>query len=111
MTDRAASQPKGRPVLGRQDVEHIASLAALSLHEGEADKMTRELGAIVGYIEQLAELDTSEVPPTAMVAPVQGSALRADVVVPSLPREEALAQAPRSGEEGFLVPGFVDGAS
>jgi aspartyl-tRNA(Asn)/glutamyl-tRNA(Gln) amidotransferase subunit C len=100
-----------RPSLTRKDVEHIASLAALSLQDGEADKMTRELGAIVGYIEQLAELDTSDVPPTAMVVEVQGSGLRADEVVPSLPREEALSQAPRAGEEGFLVPGFVDGAS
>ena len=46
-----------------------------------------------------------------MVVELSGSALRADEVVVGLPREEALAQAPRSGPEGFLVPGFVDGAS
>lgn len=97
--------------LSRGDVEHVATLAALSLAPGEAEAMTRDLAAIVGYIEQLAELDTSDVLPTAMVVEVSGSALRADEVVPSLPRDETLAQAPRSGEDGFLVPGFVDGAS
>ena len=94
--------------LSREDVEHVATLAALSLHEGEAEAMTRDLAAIVGYIEQLGELDTSDVPPTAMVAPVHGSALRSDDVVASLPRDEVLAQSPRSGVDGFLVPGFVD---
>jgi aspartyl-tRNA(Asn)/glutamyl-tRNA(Gln) amidotransferase subunit C len=111
MTARDEPENPRRPALRREDVEHVATLAALSLGEGEAETMTRDLAAIVGYIEQLAELDTSDVPPTAMVVEMSGSALRADDVVPSLPREEALAQAPRSGDEGFLVPGFVDGAS
>ena len=69
--------------------------------------MTAELSAIVGYVQKLDELDTSLVPPTAQVQ-VERVALRADVPEPSLPHDEALAEAPRVAHDGFAVPGFVD---
>jgi aspartyl-tRNA(Asn)/glutamyl-tRNA(Gln) amidotransferase subunit C len=75
----------------------------------EAEKMTAELGSILKHVEQLASLDTSGVEPAAG-AKLGPSAWRPDVVVPGLSHDDALAQAPRSAEEGFAVPAFVDGS-
>lgn len=70
--------------------------------------MTREFDAILTYMEKLAELDVSEVPPmTHAVAAVMP--LREDVVGPSLPREEALAGAPRRRDGCFEVPRIIAG--
>jgi aspartyl-tRNA(Asn)/glutamyl-tRNA(Gln) amidotransferase subunit C len=88
-------------------VEHVAKLASLSLTPGEAEKFSHELAAIVGYVEELSNLDTSDVPPTAYVQ-LGRSALRPDVVSPSLSSEEALSQAPRKDHGGFAVPAFVE---
>jgi aspartyl-tRNA(Asn)/glutamyl-tRNA(Gln) amidotransferase subunit C len=92
----------------RSTVEHVAKLAALSLSSEEAERFTHELAAIVAHVDELAALDTSEVPPTYQVC-VPKSGLRPDVVAPSLSNEEALSQAPRQGHGGFAVPVFVEG--
>jgi aspartyl-tRNA(Asn)/glutamyl-tRNA(Gln) amidotransferase subunit C len=92
----------------RSAVEHVAKLAALSLSSEEAERFTHELSAIVAHVDELASLDTTNVPPTFQVrAPESG--LRPDVVAPSLANEEALAQAPRQAHGGFAVPVFVEG--
>ena len=68
--------------------------------------MAAELSAIVGYVQQLSELDTTDVPPTAQV--VDRLPLRRDQSVPSLSHEDALGGAPRVEHDGFAVPGFVE---
>ncbi|MGD8858581.1 MAG: Asp-tRNA(Asn)/Glu-tRNA(Gln) amidotransferase subunit GatC [Myxococcales bacterium] len=92
------------------DVHHVARLAALEIDEDEARDMCEQLGSILGYMEALDVPDVSGVEPTfhpvAMPAP-----LRADEVQPSLPRDEALSQAPASEEGGFAVPKVLDGDS
>ena len=110
MSGESTEEKQKSGELTRAAIEHIATLSALSLSADEADKLTRELGAIVGYIAELDELDTSEVPPTAVIlgSGAKNAAWRSDEVQPSVDRAEALAQAPRSGSDGFLVPGFVD---
>jgi aspartyl-tRNA(Asn)/glutamyl-tRNA(Gln) amidotransferase subunit C len=90
------------------DVARIAELAHLALSDEESAKMADELGAILGYVRTLEELDVSAVPPTAHVRTTRGSALRADETRPSLPVEVALAEAPKTLEDGFAVPAFVD---
>jgi aspartyl-tRNA(Asn)/glutamyl-tRNA(Gln) amidotransferase subunit C len=97
----------GEPHLSEADVLKVARLARLELEPDEVRRMAAELSAIVGYVQQLSELDTSEVPPTAQVH-VDRLALRDDEPVPSLPHEDALSEAPRVGHDGFAVPGFVD---
>ena len=91
----------------RENVLHVAKLARLELTETEIDRMQRDLDGILGYANQLAELDTSNVEPTTQVA-VEAAPFRADDLVPSLPHELALSQAPRSSSDGFAVPAFVD---
>ena len=81
----------------------MARLARLALAEEEIEPMARELSAVLDHVAKIAELDLDGVPPTSHVVEVTG-ALRPDVPRPSLPREVALAQAPASGQDGFLVP-------
>jgi aspartyl-tRNA(Asn)/glutamyl-tRNA(Gln) amidotransferase subunit C len=93
--------------LTQADVLKVARLARLELEPEEVARMTAELSAIVGYVQKLSELDTSDVPPTAQVH-VDRMALRDDAPRPSLPHDEALSEAPRAAHDGFAVPGFVD---
>jgi aspartyl-tRNA(Asn)/glutamyl-tRNA(Gln) amidotransferase subunit C len=93
--------------LSPADVLHIAQLADLALTPEEVGQLTRELGAVLGHVAQLAEVDTTDVPPTAHLGVAQ-MPLRADVVVPGLERADALAGAPRVISGAFAVPKFVD---
>lgn len=68
--------------LTKDQVLHIAKLARLTLTSSEIDKMTKELSAILNYVELLNEVDTTNVEPTAQVTGLT-NALREDVVVPS----------------------------
>lgn len=92
--------------LSRHDVEKVSLLARLSLSEEELTKMTSQLGDIVGYVDQLAELDTEGVEPMAHAVDV-ANVFRKDEVRPSLPREEALANAPQDDGECYLVPAVL----
>ena len=89
------------------DVQHIADLADLSLTPAEIEQFTRELGAVLEHVTQLAELDTSQIELTTHVGVLQ-MPLRPDVVRPGLSQEAALAEAPRVGPGAFAVPKFVD---
>lgn len=92
--------------LSRQDVDKVALLARLSLTESEAEAMTEQLGRIVGYVDQLSEVDTEGVEPMAQA--VDGAnVLKPDEVRESLPREKALASAPRHNGAGYLVPAVL----
>jgi aspartyl-tRNA(Asn)/glutamyl-tRNA(Gln) amidotransferase subunit C len=95
------------PKVDRALVLHVAKLASLSLSDPEVDRFASELGRIVTYIEQLAELDTHDVPPTATVG-VDRAPQRPDEVAPCLARDAVLAQAPEVDGEGFAVPAFVE---
>jgi aspartyl-tRNA(Asn)/glutamyl-tRNA(Gln) amidotransferase subunit C len=96
-----------RPKIDRDVVLHVASLASLSLSEGEVERFAAELGKIVAHVEQLDALDTGGVAATAHLQ-LQGTPLREDEVRPGLSHEDALAQAPRVDAEGFAVPAFVE---
>ena len=53
--------------LSKQDIKHIANLARLELSEKELDKYGKQLSDVLGYIDQLQEVDTKGVEPTAQV--------------------------------------------
>jgi len=91
----------------RDNVLHVARLARLELSELEVDRMQRDLNGILDYVNQLSELDTTNVPATTQVA-VVAAPFRPDQPAPSLPHDLALSQAPRSSADGFAVPAFVD---
>ncbi len=92
--------------LSRADVEKVSLLARLQLSPQELDTMTTQLGAIVGYVEQLGELDTSGVEPMAHAQDV-ANVFAADELRPSLPRAEAMANAPHQDGEYYLVPAVL----
>ena len=90
----------------RQEVERIASLARLVLTDAELDEMTSHLGRIVDYVEQLSELNTSDVEPMAHALDLV-NVFREDEPQPSLARADALANAPQSDGEYYLVPAVL----
>jgi len=85
--------------LTREQVQHIAELAKLKLNDDEVDRMTQQLSAILEHAARLNELDTDAISPTASVVPLQ-NVMRDDVVAPSLPREDVLANAPDKDDAG-----------
>jgi aspartyl-tRNA(Asn)/glutamyl-tRNA(Gln) amidotransferase subunit C len=91
----------------RDVVEKVARLAQLELTEGEVERLVRDLGRIVGYFDELSQVDTRDVKPTAHLA-VESLPLRPDELRPGTPAGVALAEAPRKGDSAFAVPGFVD---
>jgi len=92
--------------LTRDDVRKISLLARLELAPAELDAMTTQLGAIVGYVESLRELDVTNVEPMAHALEVS-NVFADDVVKPSLDRAAALANAPHSNGECYLVPAVL----
>jgi aspartyl-tRNA(Asn)/glutamyl-tRNA(Gln) amidotransferase subunit C len=95
------------PPLTPDEVTRLAKLSNLELTADEVSRITRDLGAILGYVRQLGEVDVEGVPPTTHVE-LDHLSLRRDEVAPSLPHELALREAPRTSEGGFAVPSFVD---
>lgn len=106
-----------------KDVVYVADLANLELTAGERERMVQDMNAILEYVERLSELDTSNVEPMAQtsdryalepsseLATQFAHALRDDVVEglrPSLPHEEALANAPVTDGEFFKVPKVIE---
>jgi len=95
-------------VFTRADVEKIAALANLELDAAELELFARQLADILAYANQVQQIDTTGVPPTASVV-TQHEADRSDEVRPCLDREEALANAPDANRDAglFKVPRVI----
>jgi len=93
-----------------KDVVYVAALANLELTEQETARFVTDLNSILGYIEKLNELDTSNVEPMAQVlyAVDETATLRLDQDRPGLPVETVLANAPESGAGQFKVPKVIE---
>jgi aspartyl-tRNA(Asn)/glutamyl-tRNA(Gln) amidotransferase subunit C len=89
------------------DVKYVAHLARLSLTPDEEQKIGEQLGAVLGYIEKLKEVDVSGVEPTAHAFPLV-NVVRCDEVRSSLSNEEALQNAPAKANGLFVVPKIVE---
>jgi aspartyl-tRNA(Asn)/glutamyl-tRNA(Gln) amidotransferase subunit C len=94
--------------ISRQDVVRTAALARLSLTEGEIEAMTRDLARILDYAEELQQLDTEGIEPTAHAIPLP-TPLRADLPEPAVACELALANAPLREGSAFVVPKVIEG--
>jgi aspartyl-tRNA(Asn)/glutamyl-tRNA(Gln) amidotransferase subunit C len=92
--------------LTRVDVEKVALLGRLMLTEDEIISMTSQLGRVLGYVEQLNELKTDDVQPMAHAVEMH-NVFRDDAMKASLPRSEALANAPKRDEECYRVPAVL----
>jgi len=108
------------------DVLHVAELANLELTPSERERMVRDLNSILGYVERLNELDTTNVPPMAQVSDRTAAnaseiqttaadrfayAMRDDVpqgLRKSLDCVEALQNAPETDGTFFKVPKVID---
>ena len=93
--------------LSIDDVAKVALLARLRLSPDELEMFTGQLNSIVDYVAQLQELDTTDVEPLAHGIEVR-NVFRDDVRGAALPREAALANAPKRNQEGFLVPAVLE---
>ncbi len=92
-----------------KDVTHVADLANLELTEQERARLVKDLNSILGYIDRLNELDTTNVPSMAQIAAREGfNALRQDELRPCLPNEEALKNAPDASGGFFRVPKVIE---
>ena len=94
--------------LTREDVAKIATLANLELDVTEIDLFARQLGDILAYADEVQQIDTTGVPPTASVV-TRHAVDRDDEVRPSLDRDEALANAPDAAIDAgfFRVPRVI----
>ncbi len=84
----------------------MAHLARLNLGEEELVKLTGQLDTILSYVDKLSALETDGVAPTTH-AHNAVNAFREDKVLPSLSREDALANAPEENGEMFKVPRII----
>jgi aspartyl-tRNA(Asn)/glutamyl-tRNA(Gln) amidotransferase subunit C len=89
------------------DVKYVAHLARLHLTPEEEQLFGAQLSQVLRYMDQLNQLDVSQVEPTAHAVPL-ANVTRPDVVCPSLPVEQALQNAPAHADGLFLVPKIVE---
>ena len=87
----------------RDDVLHVAELARLALTEDEIERLVGELGAILGAVSKVSELDLTNVEPTSHPLDLV-NVWAEDAPRPSLPLEAALANAPQREGDAFRVP-------
>ena len=95
-----------------EDVKRVAELAHLELTPDESRTMLHDLNAVLDYVAQLSELDTSSVAPLAQVSELEGAggtgSLRKDALVPSLDRVEVMSEAPETDKIFFKVPKVIE---
>ena len=96
--------------LTETEVTHVAKLARLKVTDEEIKTFTHQLGAILEYVQQLQQIDTTDVEPLAHSLPVR-NVLRPDQIRPSLTNDQALANAPQRDGEFFSVPKVLGDAS
>lgn len=88
-------------------LDKIAHLARLEFDEKDADKMIKDMSAIVSWVEKLNEVNTDGVEPLTTMSH-EINALRDDEVKPHLPHEQALKNAPAKDADYFRVPKVLE---
>ena len=89
------------------DIDHVAKLARLDLSAQERERLRAQLGLILESAAKVGQVAEADVPPTAYAIP-RANVLRPDDPVPSLSREEALANAPEREGDRFKVPRIAE---
>lgn len=93
--------------ISREDVHYVANLAQLSLDADAEDRLVREMGDILSYMDKLNELNTDGVEPMMHVMEVS-NVFRDDDLGTSLDRDTAFKNAPKTDGEYFIVPRILD---
>jgi len=90
-----------------ETVKRVARLARIAVGDEDAERMTGELNAILGFVEQLDEVDVSGVEPMTSVTPM-AMKKRQDAVTDGGKAADIVANAPATDENFFLVPKVVE---
>jgi aspartyl-tRNA(Asn)/glutamyl-tRNA(Gln) amidotransferase subunit C len=93
--------------ISREEVAHLARLSRLAVTEQELDTFAGQLDVILQAVARVGEVAAADIPPTSHAVPLT-NVLRDDVVIPCLPRDEALAGAPDAEDGRFRVPRILD---
>lgn len=93
--------------LSLDEVKHIARLSRLALSEEESALYAPQLSKIIDYVEQLNNLDTTEIEPTSHIIPFN-NVMADDAPGVSLTRREALLNAPDSTEKFYRIPKIIE---
>ncbi len=94
-------------VVSTKDVQQVAFLARLQLHDTELAKFAAQLDDILQYVQQLQAVPTESVGPTSHVLPLS-NIMRPDTIRPSVPSEEILAIAPARHGQLVKVPKVIE---
>ncbi|WP_110206070.1 Asp-tRNA(Asn)/Glu-tRNA(Gln) amidotransferase subunit GatC [Nocardioides daejeonensis] len=87
----------------RDEVAHLANLARIDLSDAELDHLAPQLSVILDSVRSISAVAGDDVPPTSHPMPLT-NVFRDDVAVPGLNAEQALAMAPQSEQQRFMVP-------
>ncbi len=93
--------------LDKATVRKISELARIEVPESDLEPLAQELSAIIGWIEQLAEVDTDDVAPMRSVMPINHP-WRADEVTDGGIQEAITGNAPSAHDGYFVVPKVVE---
>ena len=93
-------------MIDREEVKKVANLARLNITEAEEETFTTQLNDILGYFEQLSELDTTDVVPTTRAIETS-NITRPDKLDPFPAKEELLQAAPEQQGDFFRVPKII----
>ena len=93
-------------IINREETFNIASLARLSLEEGEIEDLTKKFGDVLVYMDKLNQIDTKGVKPTFHARKMQ-NAFRNDEIKDSVDNSKALFNAPEKEDGCFVVPKVV----
>ena len=89
------------------DLEQVVKLARIDLTPEEKERIAPQMAEILKYVEQLKELDVTNVEPTAHAVPL-ANIMREDVVEDSLSHDDALRNAPKKSNGLFVVPKIIE---
>ena len=88
-------------------VRHIAKLARIAMSDAEIERLVPELNAIIGWVEQLGEVDTSAVEPMTRVVPIELTK-RTDEITDGDKADDIVKNAPMVEDHYFVVPKVVE---
>jgi aspartyl-tRNA(Asn)/glutamyl-tRNA(Gln) amidotransferase subunit C len=94
-------------MLSREEVLHIARLARLGVTDEDVEKFRVQLSNILENFEALKQLDTTQTPPTAQSIPLE-NVMRDDIIQPSFPPDDVLANAPHREDNSFRVRAVLE---
>jgi aspartyl-tRNA(Asn)/glutamyl-tRNA(Gln) amidotransferase subunit C len=106
--DSSAKKSAAESKISLEQVRHVARLARLELEPAEEQSLQANMSEILSYIDQLNQLDTSAIPPTAQVGEA-GTPTRDDVVTNRPAPDDMLANAPAREGHFFKVPKIIEG--